>query len=440
VRPYLIAAAFACLFTQGVFGQTTGGQTTFAQAASAQMPAGQTAGSGTAANPSPKAVDPAHSGAATPVHPAGGGSATGAKRISPAAQAAQPKVIPVDATDWRFAYPDSMMRMSINVGRMLRSPMVIDAIKNAPGAAQLQISLGLKMIQGIEKVQIAVRQGPGGTTSAKAGPKSTTSAPGSENNPDMLVLITGQLDPTLQQTIMQQSATNAMAARQIAPDVLLLGKTPQVESAIKRMTGAPVGGDDDSLSDSDLWISGDAAQMTAPVNRGNAAQPDDPSWAQSAVMAMHGVDTLKRFSLGLNVRDPFELSVNLQAANEAGADQLLGLYNTAMAANSGKTPDEFAPLVDRVRVGRQGSEIQFRFSAPVAMLQTAFAKSQALRDLGSNPALPAGLSGMLGGGSAGIGPARSATRAPQAAPAPQGKIMIYGLDDGPREVGAPGKK
>jgi len=295
---------------------------------------------------------------------------------------------------------------------MLRAPMVAEAMKSAPGAMQAQTTLALKMLQGIEKIQLSIRQAQGTQPSRSQGSGS--------KDAEMLVLITGQIDPTLRQAIDQQGTANAMTARQIAPNVLLLGKNAQLESATKRMEEAPLTGELDGLSESDIWIGGDTAMV---ASMGNSAS------------GMPGVDSLKRFSLGIDVGDPFGLSVNLMSANDAGADQLLSLYNLAVAANSSKTPAEFAPLLDRIRVEKHGSEIQFRFSAPVAMIQTAFAKSQALQNLGSTTALPAGLSGLLVGAHGGPATGSSATSFPH--PEQPGKIMIYGLDEGPREVGAP---
>jgi len=124
--------------------------------------------------------------------------------------------------------------------------------------------------------------------------------------------------------------------------------------------------------------------------------------------------------------------------NEDGAGKLVALYNL-MAAQAAQTPDA-AQLMNFAKVDQQGPEIHFRFAAPLAMLQSQMKSATGGTgatglDLGSGR-LPA-LMGMLGMST----PAKSAAPAtPVSTPAPvapqnPGKIMIYGLDDGPKEVG-----
>jgi len=359
VRPYSIAAAFVAVFSPAGFGQVT-----------------------------------------KPASPVSVASAMATQNLA----------------DWRFAYPGAAVRMSFNLGRILRLPAVADAMKNAPSATQAQMSLGLKMIQGIEKVQMSVRPTPGNTAGNTPANKDA----------DILMLVTGQLDPQLSQLITQQGSAKAMVSRQVAPNVLLLGKAAHVELAARRMLGAPLTGAPDSLSESDIWIGGDAALMNS-LGKGASAPP--------------GLDALKKFSLGVNIGDPFDLNINLLSANEAGADKLLSLYNLAMASVSGQTPKEFAPLVERIQAGKQGNEVRFHFSAPVAMLQAAFANSQALQGAGSAAGLSPALAGLFGGAATSFTGAPSPAPVPESAPSPKkpGKITIYGLDEGTREIVVPGK-
>ncbi len=118
-------------------------------------------------------------------------------------------------------------------------------MNNATSSARTQAILSLKMIQHVERVQLAVRQAPG------------------SKDPDILVLITGQLEPMLRQIITQLGSEKAMASREISPNVLLFGKAAQVELAARRMMGAPLTGAPDSLSESDIWISGDTVLMNS---------------------------------------------------------------------------------------------------------------------------------------------------------------------------------
>jgi hypothetical protein len=353
---------------------------------------------------------PATSAPAPKTAPAAAAPVQLASATKPVAAVAA-KVIHLESNDWRFAYPAAALRMNINLANILRSPMIAEAIKNAPSAQQAQMNAGLKMIQGIEKVQLSIHQVPG------------------QKDPDVLALVTGQLDPFLSQLMTQQGKDKSMVSRQIAPNVLLLGKPAHVEMASRRLLIPALPAGADSLSDNDIWISGDTAFM----NSAGKGAPTPP-----------GLDALKKFSLGLNLRDPLDLNINLLSNNEAGADKLISLYNLGMAASAAQTPAELAPLVDRIRVEKQGSEVKLRFSAPVAMLKTAF-NGTALKNLGSAAGLPPAVTGLITGGTANpaAAPVVMASEVPQPAaapaPKPRGKIMIYNLDDGPREVGAPRK-
>ncbi len=133
------------------------------------------------------------------------------------------------------------------------------------------------------------------------------------------------------------------------------------------------------------------------------------------------------------------MKINFSMASESGAAKLLALMNLGMA--QGAQMPEAKELLGATKLTQQGSQIQFRFSAPAAVLAANLAKAQGLR-ASAGSALPPGLLGMMGiqpSASPAATPATPvASPEPQAAPPEKpGKIMIYGLDDGPREVGTP---
>jgi hypothetical protein len=153
-----------------------------------------------------------------------------------------------------------------------------------------------------------------------------------------------------------------------------------------------------------------------------------------------GLNTLKRFALGLNFRDPVQLNMNLSMLNEEEARKMLAMYQL-LVSQAADSP-ESAELVKAARVNVQGSEIHFRFSASVSMLQGQMKKSGLGAGAVSADARAGALATLMsrfgmGMASGGVSAAPSLAPAvvPQAQPQTPGKIMIYGLDDGPREVG-----
>jgi hypothetical protein len=319
--------------------------------------------------------------------------------------------VPLTKPDWRFAHPKPDLLASVNVGSIVRSPLMAQSLaqsfKLTSDADRAKVDLILKMLGTVDRVQISIQ-----STQVK-------------NDPDFLVLVTGNLDGMVRLMLTQQAKGSAVVSREIASNAILFGKAALIDQAARRMAGetSPVIAND--VSSNDIWIAGDTGLMKGL----NGVPP--------------GLDTLKRFALGLNFRDPVELNIDLSMLNESEAKKMVGMYRQVMA-QAVLTPEATA-LASATEVDRQGADIHFRFSAPASLLQSQM-QSAGLAAAGADPGRMAGLLGMLGlGGS----PAAQRLAAPpntvplSAAPVtPQkpGKIMIYGLDDTPREVGAPKKQ
>ncbi len=127
---------------------------------------------------------------------------------------------------------------------------------------------------------------------------------------------------------------------------------------------------------------------------------------------------------------------------------MLAMYQL-LAAQAADSPDS-AELVKAAKVSVQGAEVHFRFSASLSMLQGQMKKSGVGAAAASADVRAGTLATLMS--RFGMGPASASSSAPQAtlsaapsitppavqqaAPPASGKIMIYGLDDGPREVGA----
>jgi len=298
-------------------------------------------------------------------------------------------------TDWRFAHPKPDILMNLNIGVLTRSALLTQMIEqNVPGPNQAIAAMALKTLATIDRVQVSLRMPPDG-----------------KGSPDALLLLTGELDPNIRQMLTQTS--KGTVARQVAPKALLLGDALVVDQAVRRMALPAAPAFTDRLSTSDIWIGGEMAQMAM------LAKTPLPQ----------GLEALKRFSLGINFGENLEMAANLSMADAAGAGKLLAFYNMAMA-QAPQTPEN-SKLMEGIKAEQEGPVLHFHFSAPASALQEGLAKAQGAGQL-------PGLMGMMFGAQP---PASKEEAVPVPKPAPKpAKIMIYGLDDGPREVGAPKAK
>jgi hypothetical protein len=317
--------------------------------------------------------------------------------------------------DWRFAHPKPDLLLSINVGKIVRSPFLAQSLQESfnmkSDVDRAKLDLILKMVGTVERVQVSLK-----STQVK-------------NDLDYLVLVTGNLDGMVRQMLTQQSKNATVVSKELSPTAILFGKPDTIDQAVHRASGTATPYISSDLSSSDLWIAGDTGLMQAASNT-----PLPP-----------GADALKRFALGMNFSDPLELNANLSMKDADGAEKMIAMYNL-LTAQAGQTP-ETAALVSAAKIDRQGSEIHFRFSAPLAMLESQMKTASQGAGAGLGAAQMPALLSMLGMSAASAHPAASPVPGPAAAPiapkpiAPQadppkpGKIMIYGLDDGPHEVG-----
>ena len=348
--------------------------------------------------------------------------------VPPVAQTARPaargvvKPLDLSKVDWRFAHPKPDVLLSVNLGNIVRSPYLRESLEQSfnmssdPDRAKLDAIL--KMVGSVDRVQISL-----------------TGAPKTEvkSDPDYLILITGNLDPFVRLMLTQQSKDNTVVSREIAPNAILFGKAAAVDLAAQRMSGATAPFIADELSSSDLWIAGDTRLLRSASGMSPNGLPP-------------GLDTIKRFALGLNFRDPVQLNANLSMLNEDEAKKMLTMYQL-LAAKAADSPDS-AELVKAVKASVQGAEVHFRFSASLSMLQGQMKKSGIGAAAASDDVRAGALATLMSRFGMGPSSAPQATpsiapvapaAAPRVVPPPPGKIMIYGLDDGPREVGAPKK-
>jgi hypothetical protein len=205
---------------------------------------------------------------------------------------------------------------------------------------------------------------------------------------DVLVLVTGSFDPSSIQALFPSSG--ASQVKQVGPHAILIGEGESFTQAVQRMAGLAPVGPSGELEQSDIWLAGSAALM---------------SLQQVLPMAPPAFKAMRAFSFGLNLGDSPELNVVLNADGADGAAQMLSALR-----------DILGPPGQALEGRQDGAKIRLHFLLPPEVMRAA--QSQAASSSFAEQLQP--LMGMLG--------------LAGAAPANGGKIMIYGLDDGPREV------
>jgi hypothetical protein len=286
--------------------------------------------------------------------------------------------------DWRFAHPDADLRLSVNVQAVLRSPAFAAAMKQSqaqmPKEQQAAVQQVLGLVSTIERISISARQ--------KTVPKDS----------DVLVLVSGSFDPKTVQQFFPSKGTSQV--RQIGPNALLIGETASFAAALRRVEG-PASTFHNEFEQSDIWLDVGPRILTQPHN---AQTP--PAFRN-----------IQAISLGLNLTESPELNLSLRATDAASAQQMLTGIQALMAL-AVPAPKESELLNTALQMRLEGDRLRVHFVAPPELMRAA--QQQAAS--GAIPQLEL-LRGMLG-----------LSSAPAKEPDTGGKIVIYGLDGGPREV------
>ena len=301
------------------------------------------------------------------------------------------------AVDWRFAHPDADMKLGINLKSVLNSSLVTKAIEQAKAQAKdngPQIDLVLGMVRTIDEVSVSLHQ---------KGP----------NDADVLAELSGaNFSPQLIAAFFP--ATGKAVAKPISAHTLLIGEGDSFTQAMERTNaGAPIPGDD--LQQNDIWLDVGPALL---------AQQDSNPQLPPFLKGIKGV------ALGLMLSDSPKVDIAVTAADSASAGTMMtALQQLApmLAASAGGAGANVAP-----KFQQDGSRVKMQVTIPpelITMLQQQAASGTA----GAMPGLPPQLSSLLS--SLGLGGGAKPDAKP---PAPQdgGKVIIYGLDGGPKEIPA----
>ncbi|HEY4363878.1 MAG TPA: hypothetical protein VGN17_23115 [Bryobacteraceae bacterium] len=315
------------------------------------------------------------------------------------------------ATDWRFAHPDAAIRASINVQTLLKSPVIASIKDQVPKEQQAQVAMGLALLSSIDRVSLSM-----------AAP-AVKPADGKPFDPDVLAVVSGGFDAGFLQSMLAGSGSaGTTQVKQVDAHTVLVGSNTSFAASLRRLSGGLKSSGADELESNDVWLWADLNQLNK--------LPDTN-------LQMEG---LKSFSFGVNLGENVDLNLIATAADAAGAQKLLETFNFLMK-QSGMPADSAAMLAKALDMRVDGTKLRVHFAPPPEMIKAAQQQASGGAGGGLSPASLQPLLGMLGlggGNAAGGGPAAAPQKANEPPPSNGGKIMIYGLDDGPKEV-KPGK-
>jgi hypothetical protein len=291
--------------------------------------------------------------------------------------------------DWRFAHPGATLVGGFRIKAVLDSPLVNTLIAQAaakdPSSGAL-VGMARTMLGGVSEVHFSIRD------------------MGKGKDPDVLALITGQLD----ESMVTAMAKGKAGVHRIDANTVLLGEGQSLEDAVARMSKPATGLQARALDRSktlgtyDLWIAGTLPElpMTIPV-----------------LASMHGV------ALGISMQSDLRMELALDMESAKMAEDLVSSARRSQV----KQPGLGAALQSEV----DGSTARFQITLPGDQV------IQAVQQGIANGTAQSPLAGILGTslGSTGLPTFTSTTPAPAAPPEPmRGTVRIYGLEEGTREV------
>jgi hypothetical protein len=257
------------------------------------------------------------------------------------------------------------------------------------------------MLSGIDRVSFSARQTP---------PK--PGVPASAADADALVLINGTFDAQMLK-LMFGGGGGAMQIKQIDPRTMLIGTEPSFTQALTRLSGPANAASSVELESSDLFMEGDLTRL--------AQQQAQPTPA--------ALQNVRRFAMGMNAGENVEFSLVLTAADPSDVEFLMKTFHDLMA-QAGQTPENAAMIAKAFDLRQDGAKLRIHFVPTPEMIKTA-QQAAASGDTSNAFAGFQPLLGMLGMPGAAPAPPVKSSIAP---PSNGGKIMIYGLDGGPKEI------
>jgi hypothetical protein len=306
---------------------------------------------------------------------------------------AQVPVTQVPTQDWRFAHPGATLVGGFRLKAVLNSPLMNTLIAEATAKDP-----STSMVVGL------IRSSVGGVTEVRFSVRDT----GKGKDPDVLALVTGQLD----EAMVAAMAKGKAGAHRIDTNTVLLGEGKSLEDAVARLskpaTGLQARALDRSkaLADHDLWLAG--------------TLPEIPN------MTIPMLDSLRGLALGISLQNDLRLELALDMDRAKTAEDLV----SAARRSQVQQPGLGAALQSEV----DGSTARFRFVLPGDQVIQAVHQGMQQNGGGTSP-----LAGLLGTsfGSTALPTFQSTPPVAAAPPEPmRGTIKVYGLEEGTREVQA----
>jgi len=326
---------------------------------------------------------------------------------------------------WELGHPDAKLLLGIDLKGLRESAAgeTIQKQMNAqpaqtPAVTSFQSSfqaMALGILEQIDRVFL----------SSPANPTATA-----KNNPPFLLVVEArfpmaQLKPFLQGTprryrtadVYRTSKTDTTSVALLGEGMLLLGDEKSVLAAIDRRgralppASALLARAQKLASTHDFWVIADESlSKFQPAN----ASSTNPLASQIAAQ-------IKGLEFGLAVRDGFQLELNLATENEAAASQIAQLFSTQVqtAALAQANNPEVAEMVSKLQIGSEGNRMRLSLALTQDEFERQVRAAQAAQAARLQTATPAPSP-------------RPATRPVK--PATPGKIIIYGLEGGPREI------
>lgn len=298
--------------------------------------------------------------------------------------AAFAQVSQVPAQDWRFAHPGATLVGGFRVKATLDSPLVNALIAQAtaknPSAGPM-VQMMKAALGGVTEVRFSVRD------------------MGKGKDPDVLALVSGVLNDAAANALMQGKSKTSV--HRIDANTLLVGEGESLAGAVDRMSKPAVGLQaraltrSKDLSTNDLWIAGalPALPMTLPL-----------------------LDSLRGIALGISAQADLRMEIALETASPKIAEDMVSSARRSQA----QQPGLGAALQSEV----DGSTARFRF------VMEGNQVIQAVQQAIENQAAPSAFTGLLGQPT----PVFQSNEPVKSGPPKRDTIVIYGLEDGPREI------
>lgn len=298
--------------------------------------------------------------------------------------AAFAQVSQVPAQDWRFAHPGATLVGGFRVKATLDSPLVNALIAQAtaknPSAGPM-VQMMKAALGGVTEVRFSVRD------------------MGKGKDPDVLALVSGVLNDAAANALMQGKSKTSV--HRIDANTLLVGEGESLAGAVDRMSKPAVGlqaralASSKDLSKNDLWIAGalPALPMTLPL-----------------------LDSLRGIALGISAQADLRMEIVLETASPKIAEDMVSSARRSQA----QQPGLGAALQSEV----DGSTARFRF------VMEGNQVIQAVQQAIENQAAPSALTGLLGQPT----PVFQSNETAKSGKPKRDTVVIYGLEDGPREI------